>query len=63
MKTYFFAALAFAALSHTGHAQNWPNKPIRVIASVPAGGTPDVVARMVTPGMSAALGQQLVVDN
>ena len=47
----------------TGSGQAWPNKPIRVIAPVPAGGTPDVVARMVTPGLSAILGQQLVVDN
>jgi tripartite-type tricarboxylate transporter receptor subunit TctC len=30
---------------------------------VPAGGTPDVVARMVTPGLASLLGQQLVVDN
>lgn len=44
-------------------AQTWPSKPIRVIAPVPAGGTPDVVARMVTPGLSAILGQQLVLDN
>ena len=46
-----------------GSGQAWPTKPIRVIVSVPAGGTPDVVARMVTPGLSAIVGQQLVVDN
>ena len=40
MKTYLLALLAFAPLSHIAHAQNWPSKPIRVIASVPAGGTP-----------------------
>ena len=44
-------------------AQAYPNKPIRVVLSVPAGGTPDVLARTVTPGMSALLGQQLVIDN
>jgi tripartite-type tricarboxylate transporter receptor subunit TctC len=44
-------------------AQNYPDKPVRVIVPVPAGGTPDVVARMVTPGLSALLGQQLVIDN
>ena len=44
-------------------ATAYPNKPIRVVLSVPAGGTPDVLARTVTPGMSAALGQQLVIDN
>ena len=41
----------------------YPSKPMRVIVSVPAGGTPDVLARAVTPGMSTLLGQQLVMDN
>jgi len=44
-------------------AQIYPNKPIRVIVPVPAGGTPDVVARMVTPELANLLGQQFVVDN
>lgn len=41
----------------------WPDKPIRVILSVPAGATPDVTARLVFPGLSRELGQQLVADN
>jgi tripartite-type tricarboxylate transporter receptor subunit TctC len=45
------------------HAQSYPIRPIRVILSVPAGATPDVTARLITPGMSQILGQQLVVDN
>jgi tripartite-type tricarboxylate transporter receptor subunit TctC len=44
-------------------AQNYPDKPIRVIVSVPAGATPDVTARLVTPGLAQQLGQPLVVDN
>src|SRR5436190_18382492 len=52
-----------AQAATTSSGQDWPNKPIRVVASVPAGGTPDVIARMITPGMSAALGQQLIIDN
>jgi tripartite-type tricarboxylate transporter receptor subunit TctC len=44
-------------------AQTYPTKPVRVILASPAGGTPDVVARILTPGMSAQLGQQLVIDN
>ena len=44
-------------------APTYPSKPVRVIVSVPAGGTPDVLARAVTPGMSTLLGQQLVMDN
>ena len=44
-------------------AKAYPDKPIRVIVSVPAGGTPDVLARTVSPTMSALLGQQMVMDN
>lgn len=44
-------------------ANDYPTKPVRVIVPVPAGGTPDVTARMVTPGLSALLKQQFVVDN
>ncbi|MEO8442595.1 MAG: tripartite tricarboxylate transporter substrate binding protein [Betaproteobacteria bacterium] len=44
-------------------APAYPVKPVRVIVSVPAGGTPDVLARAVTPAMSILLGQQLVMDN
>jgi tripartite-type tricarboxylate transporter receptor subunit TctC len=44
-------------------AQSYPDRPIRVIVSVPAGGTPDVMARMITTGMSKVLGEPLVVDN
>lgn len=56
--------IALAALAASGYVcAQYPEKPIRIIVPVPAGGTPDVVARIVTPGLSAALGQQLVVDN
>ncbi len=57
------AALLIFAVAPFAAAQPWPTKPIRLVVSVPAGGTPDVVARMITPGMSSLLGQQLVVDN
>ena len=58
------SALLAAVLSpFVVFAQNYPDKPVRVIVPVPAGGTPDVVARMVSPGLSALLGQQLVIDN
>ena len=57
------AGTAVALLPLLAAAQAYPNKPIRVIVAVPAGGTPDVVMRMVAPGLSNLLGQQLVVDN
>ncbi len=57
------AACAAALLAQTAAAQIYPDKPIRVIVSVPAGGTPDVTARLIAPGLSSLLGQQLVIDN
>ena len=56
-------ALALALLPFLASAQTYPTRPIRVILSVPAGATPDVTARLLTPGMAQLLGQQLVVDN
>ena len=60
-KTIVLAAAAL--LPSLVGAQNYPDRPIRVIVPVPAGGTPDVVARMVQPGLTGLLGQQLVFDN
>jgi tripartite-type tricarboxylate transporter receptor subunit TctC len=57
------AALGTALLPGFAAAQAYPARPVRVILGVPAGGTPDVLARTVTPSMSDSLGQQLVVDN
>ena len=57
------AACACALLPALAAAQEYPIKPIRVIVAVPAGGTPDVLARSVTPSMATLLGQQLVLDN
>jgi tripartite-type tricarboxylate transporter receptor subunit TctC len=58
-----FSIMAGLALVPLAAAQSYPDKPIRVILPVPAGGTPDVLARNVTPGMAELLGQPLVIDN
>jgi len=57
------AVFAIALVAAPAGAQKYPDRPIRVLVSVPAGGTPDVLARTVTPAMSELLGQQLVIDN
>lgn len=43
-------------------AQGYPNKPVRVISSGVGGGA-DIAVRLLTPGLSGALGQQFIVDN
>jgi tripartite-type tricarboxylate transporter receptor subunit TctC len=44
-------------------AQNWPQKPIRVIVPFPAGGGTDVVARLVADHLSKELNQPIYVEN
>ncbi len=54
-----YAALAFT----TAHAQTYPNKPIRIVVPFPAGGSTDIMGRVVAEQLSAAFGQQAFVDN
>jgi tripartite-type tricarboxylate transporter receptor subunit TctC len=55
------AVLVFCAAA--GFAQTYPNRPIRLLVGYPPGGPADVTARLVSPHLSEALGQQVVVDN
>ena len=41
----------------------WPTKPVRIVSPFPAGGTSDVMARLVADALSKELGQQFIVDN
>jgi tripartite-type tricarboxylate transporter receptor subunit TctC len=52
-----------ASLSAQPVPKDYPNKPIRVVVPSPPGGPPDLIIRMLTPKLSASMGQQLVVDN
>jgi tripartite-type tricarboxylate transporter receptor subunit TctC len=44
-------------------AQNYPNRPVRVVVGFPAGGPTDAIARMVSQKLSDTLGQQFFVEN
>lgn len=50
-------------LSGAATAQDWPNKPVRFIVPYPPGGGTDVIARIVQPRLSEALGQTIVIEN
>jgi tripartite-type tricarboxylate transporter receptor subunit TctC len=58
-------ALLSVACAHVGYAaaQNYPNRPVRIIIPFAAGGATDVVFRMLTPSLSVLLGEQVVIDN
>ncbi len=43
--------------------QAWPGKPVRLVIPFPAGGATDIVGRLLAQKLSAAIGQQLVIDN
>jgi tripartite-type tricarboxylate transporter receptor subunit TctC len=60
------AALLAATILATGTAvaqSNYPNKPIRLLVGFPAGGPADLFARPLAQGMSAILGQPVLVEN
>ena len=44
-------------------AQNYPEKPVRIVVGAPAGGAADVTARLLAEKMSPVLGQPVVIDN
>ena len=57
------AAISSAALSSAAWAQAFPNRPIKLIVPFPAGGPADLFARHLANGISAELGQQVVIEN
>lgn len=44
-------------------AQGWPSRPVRVVAAYPAGGSIDIVARLVSQRLGESLGQPFIVEN
>jgi tripartite-type tricarboxylate transporter receptor subunit TctC len=65
MKTISKLAVVFATLTWaaTALAQDFPNKPIKIVVPYAPGGTTDVLARFIGQRMSSNLGQPVVIDN
>jgi tripartite-type tricarboxylate transporter receptor subunit TctC len=58
------AGLCLAILIASGaSAQTWPDKPVRMVLSQPAGSGPDNIGRILSDQMSRQLGQSVIVEN
>jgi tripartite-type tricarboxylate transporter receptor subunit TctC len=55
--------VAASFVPHTADAQNYPNRPVRLILPFGAGGVADVTARLVTEKLGEKLGQRFVIEN
>jgi tripartite-type tricarboxylate transporter receptor subunit TctC len=56
-------SIALVVSSGLAGAQTWPSKPIRLISPFVPGGGASLLARLVAPDLTEALGQSIVVDN
>jgi tripartite-type tricarboxylate transporter receptor subunit TctC len=59
------AAIILLSLFSAGPvlAQQYPDKPIRMVVGFPPGGAADILGRFAAQGLSSGLGQQVIVDN
>jgi tripartite-type tricarboxylate transporter receptor subunit TctC len=58
-----YLGLCLAVLAASAHAQEFPNRPVRIVVPWPPSGNVDITARTVAPAFGDALGQQVIVEN
>jgi tripartite-type tricarboxylate transporter receptor subunit TctC len=56
-------AMALPLISRSAAAQNYPIRPVHLVVTVPAGGSPDIVARLLGQWLSEHLAQPFVIEN
>jgi tripartite-type tricarboxylate transporter receptor subunit TctC len=56
-------AAALPAFSRIARAQIYPVRPVRIIVGFSAGGTTDIIARLIAQWLSERLGQQFIIEN
>jgi len=63
LTTLCCAALCALFAASLVRAQDYPNKPVRIVVPYPAGGTTDIMARLLSQKLGEGLGQPVIVDN
>jgi tripartite-type tricarboxylate transporter receptor subunit TctC len=63
MKALIAAALLLLAAINNAAAQNYPTRPVTIIAPFPPGGPSDALARILSGPLEVALGQPVVIEN
>jgi tripartite-type tricarboxylate transporter receptor subunit TctC len=63
MKALLSAVAAFLAMTASALAQEWPARPLTMVVAFPAGGSDDILARMLAPRLAEFLGQPVNVEN
>jgi len=63
MRTASFLVLTLLGVSLCFGSENYPNKPVRVIAPYPPGSAVDITARLISQQLSEQFGKSFVVDN
>src|SRR5499426_299413 len=57
------SAASMSVVPRVARAQAYPSRPLTLMVFVPAGGTPDIIARLLGQSLSHRLGQSVVIDN
>src|SRR2546430_17116880 len=56
-------AAALPAVSRIARAQAYPTRPVRIVVGYPAGGSVDILARLVGQWLAERLGQAFIIEN
>ena len=60
---WYFPAASWAQATSTSSGHAYPIKPVRYVVPFPAGGSPDIIARLITERFSRMWGHQVLVEN
>src|SRR2546425_539971 len=55
--------VALPAVMRNACAQTYPTRPVRLVVTVAAGGSPDIIARLIGQWLTDRLGQPFIIEN